>query len=574
MKKLFKLKHQLFFTAITIVLLSEPMSAQIKSMETIRKSLLNDKFINKNFKNIPLVNYVVKSKQVNETTVPNTDCAGATTTCTVTRANLEAPIFGSSLFTLPNDLFTGNLFDVNQYKNTGVMDPKIMGVRNKIAVAASTQTFGGSKVEYINPTRNEYMSFLGRARTELDSLIGDSRPILSAEYNYENISSSDQMKATLGATYSDPQNFFNFQSSVSAGSSKQYTILKFVESTFVVAMDDPSEGLFTTPTTVSSSFGFVSKITYGRFVLLIFETNRNDFDLKATLEGGLNVPGASAGVNGSVKLSTVQNQIRVRLVIQGFDANQSYNSLLTGVTMNDNIITRVNQIIGGQIGRRVASIPIMITAKKATLENFSYPEISQTVTFTNVPTEKTCVINYPPSASRYRYEVSFNKIYSTQAGWALDEQLYGKLNCIKHIATKIGSPPSRETITFISLTKPNKITINKKIKYELNSLLRNLRSRTVIFIKPECISEKDFLETSFIEVSADFLIDRSPGADDESFVGEDKFKKHSLKSITSQIGPYENFSESCNNAINGIICATTPDGQNFQISYTIRKLNN
>lgn len=572
MKKLIYSNQFSIYLLLTLVFINGTTNAQIKSMQAVKNSMQKNLFKPKILKDIPFLNYAIKSKKVEQTTVANTDCPGTTTTCTVTRANLEAPIFGTSLFTLPTDLFIGNLFDINEYKNTGVMNPKIMGARNKISVSASSQAFGGSDVEIIDPKKNEYMSFLGRARTQLDSLIGDNRPILSAEYNIESITSKDQMKATLGATYTDPQNFFNFSSSVSASSSKQYAILKFVEKSFDVAMDDPSEGLFVNPTTISSSFGFVSNIAYGRFVLLIFETSRNDFDLKATLEGGLNVPGASAGVNGSLALSTVKDEIKVRLVIQGFNANASYSSLLTGTTMDNSIINKINRIIGGAIGTRVASIPIVITAKKATLENFSYPEVSQTVTFTNVPVEKSCVINYPPSATKYKYEVCFSKIYSTKAGWALDEQLYGKLNCIKNIADKDGKT-ILETLNLISLSKPNKIQIDKVKKYELNSLIKNLKPKIIVFTKPECISEKDFLEKSSITMSADFITDKWP-SEDEAFEKDDKFKSHFLNSITTQIGPYENFTNSCNNDNMGIICATTPDGQNFQISYSIKKLSN
>lgn len=563
------MKRILFCASIFIVFQSETMKAQVKPMESIRKSMQNKVITSKNLKNLPLLNYVAKNKNVEQTTVPNTDCPGTTTTCTVTRANLEAPIFGSSLFTFPTDLFLGNLFDVNEYKNSGVMNPKLVGTRNKISVSASSQAFGGTEIENINPTRNDYMAFLGRARTQLDKLIGDSNPILSAEYVVESISSEDHMKATLGATYNDPQNFFNFQSSVSASSSKQFAVIKFVERNFDVAMDDPAAGLFVSPTTVSSTFGFVSSITYGRFVLLMFETSRNDFDLKATLEAGLNVPGAQAGGNASLSLATVQDKIKVRLVMQGFNANPSYSSLLSGTTMNNSIIEKINTIIGGSMGTRVAAIPIMITAKKATLENFSYPEISQTVTFTNVPVEKSCVVNYPPSAKKYKYEVSFNKIYSTKAGWSFDEQLYGKLYCERVTASK-GGETSSSKFNLADISKPSQIKIDKEKEYNLRSLINGLETKIITFTKPECISEQDFLRNSYIEMNANLKIVKDP-AKDENFDVNSRYKKHSLSSI-NQIGPYNNFGNTCNASNQGIICTTTPDGQNFQISYTIKKV--
>ncbi len=569
MKDLIKMKRIIFCVSIFIVCQSETMKAQVKSIESIRKSMQNKVITNKNLKTLPLLNYEAKNKKVEQTTVPNTDCPGTTTTCTVTRANLEAPIFGSSLFTFPTDLFLGNLFDVNEYKNNGVMNPKLVGTRNKISVSASSQAFGGTEIENINPTRNDYMAFLGRARTQLDKLIGDSNPILSAEYVVESISSEDHMKATLGATYNDPQNFFNFQSSVSSSSSKQFAVIKFVERNFDVAMNDPAEGLFVSPTTISSTFGFVSSITYGRFVLLMFETSRNDFDLKATLEAGLNVPGAQAGANASLSLATVQDKIKVKLVMQGFNANPSYSSLLSGTTMNNSIIEKINTIIGGSMGTRVAAIPIMITAKKATLENFSYPEISQTVTFTNVPVEKSCVVNYPPSAKKYKYEVSFNKIYSTKAGWGFDEQLYGKLYCERVTAAK-GGETSSSKFNLADISKPSQIKIDKEKEYNLKSLINGLETKIITFTKPECISEQEFLKNSYIEMNANLKIVKDP-AKDENFDVNSRYKKHSLSSI-NQIGPYNNFGNTCNASNQGIICTTTPDGQNFQISYTIKKV--
>lgn len=569
MKDLIKMKRIIFCASIFIVCQSETMKAQVKSMESIRKSMQNKVITNKNLKTLPLLNYEAKNKKVEQTTVPNTDCPGTTTTCTVTRANLEAPIFGSSLFTFPTDLFLGNLFDVNEYKNNGVMNPKLVGTRNKISVSASSQAFGGTEIENINPTRNDYMAFLGRARTQLDKLIGDSNPILSAEYVVESISSEDHMKATLGATYNDPQNFFNFQSSVSSSSSKQFAVIKFVERNFDVAMNDPAEGLFVSPTTISSTFGFVSSITYGRFVLLMFETSRNDFDLKATLEAGLNVPGAQAGANASLSLATVQDKIKVKLVMQGFNANPSYSSLLSGTTMNNSIIEKINTIIGGSMGTRVAAIPIMITAKKATLENFSYPEISQTVTFTNVPVEKSCVVNYTPSAKKYKYEVSFNKIYSTKAGWGFDEQLYGKLYCERVTAAK-GGETSSSKFNLADISKPSQIKIDKEKEYNLKSLINGLETKIITFTKPECISEQEFLRNSYIEMNANLKIVKDP-AKDENFDVNSRYKKHSLSSI-NQIGPYNNFGNTCNASNQGIICTTTPDGQNFQISYTIKKV--
>jgi hypothetical protein len=569
MKHLIKIKRIVLCASLSIVFQNATINAQVKSMESIRKSMQNKVAINKNLKSLPLLNYVTKSKKTEQTTVTNTDCPGTTTTCTVTRASLEAPIFGTSLFTFPTDLFLGNLFDVNEYKNSGVMNPKLVGTRNKISVSASSQAFGGTEVENINPTRNDYMTFLGRARTQLDKLIGDSNPILSAEYVVESISSEDHMKATLGATYNDPQNFFNFQSSVSASSSKQFAVIKFVESNFNVAMDDPAIGLFVSPTTISSTFGFVSNITYGRFVLLMFETSRTDFDLKATLEAGLNVPAAQAGGNASLNLSTVQDKIKVKLIIQGFNANPSYSSLLSGTTINNSIIEKINAIIGGAMGTRSAAIPIIITAKKATLDNFSYPEISQTVTFNNVPVEKSCIVNYPPSAKKYKYEVSFNKIYSTKAAWGFDEQLYGKLYCERVTASKGGETTS-SIINFADILKPSQIKIDKEKEYNLKSLINGLETKIITFTKPECISEQEFLRNSYIEMNANLKIVRDP-AKDENFDVNSRYKIHRLNSI-NQIAPYNNFGNTCNATNQGIICTTTPDGQNFQISYSIKKV--
>jgi hypothetical protein len=44
-------------------------------------------------------------------------------------------------------------------------------------------------------------------------------------------------------------------------------------------------------------------------------------------------------------------------------------------------------------------------------------------------------------------------------------------------------------------------------------------------------------------------------------------------SITNELGPHNRFGNSCDSSNDGIICAITRDGQNFQISYTIKKLN-
>lgn len=44
-------------------------------------------------------------------------------------------------------------------------------------------------------------------------------------------------------------------------------------------------------------------------------------------------------------------------------------------------------------------------------------------------------------------------------------------------------------------------------------------------------------------------------------------------SITNVLGSYNCFGNRCNSSNDGIICAITPDGQNFQISYTIKKMN-
>lgn len=547
------------------------VSANGQKMSEI-KNLNNVKFnrnLLKTLKPIPVLSYTVKQKKEESTTTPSTDCPGTSVKCTVTRANLEAPIFGSSLFTLPRDLFVGNIFDVNEFKNSGIMNPKIMGERNKITISAYTQSAGGTVPLEIDATQAQYMAFLTSARSELDKLIGDTKPIESAEYNIESINSEDHMKATLGASYSDPQNFFDFKSSVSSNSKKQYAILKFIEKSFDVSMDSPTTGLFSSPTTVPSTYGFVSNISYGRIALLIFETSRNDFDLKATLQGGLNAPGAEVSGNASLQLSTVQSNIKVRLVLQGFNANPSYSALLSNTSMNNSIIEKVNAIIGGAIGTRIAAIPIMITAKKATLIDNSYPEITQTVTFNNVPLDKECVTIYPPSSTKYKYEVSFNKIYSTKAAWGSEEQLYGRLNCDRVIASK-GSEFTASKFNLAILSKPNHIKINKEKAYNLSSLINGLAPRTITFIKPECISEQEFLKNSYIQMNADLKIIRDPFAAQE-FNKNSRFKKHSLNSITT-IGPYNEFGNSCNASNQGIICTTTEDGQNFQISYTIKRI--
>lgn len=570
MKNYFKIRKLIVLTLIIACSISISVNAQ-KKLELFNSNALKlNRNLKKTMKPIPFLNYTVKQKKEEPITTPSTDCPGTTVTCTVTRASLEAPIFGSSLFTLPQDLFLGNLFDVTEYKTSGVMNPKLMGTRNKIAVSAFTQSVGGTEPVLIDPTKLQYMSFLTSARAELDKLIGDTRPIESAEYNIESISSEDHMKATLGASYSDPQNYFDFKSSVSSGSAKQYAVLKFIEKSFDVSMDSPTEGLFVSPTTVSSSYGFVSNITYGRFVLLIFETSRTDFDLKATLEGGLNVPGAQAGVNASVELSNVKNTIKVRMVIQGFNANSTYSSLLSNTTMDNSIIEKVNAIIGGAIGTRTAAIPIIITAKNATLVNNSYPEITQKVTFNNVPVDKECVTNYPPSSKRYKYEVSFNKIYSTKAAWSFDEQLYGTLRCYRATAQK-GGEVSLQRYNLAQLSKPNHIKIDKEKEYNLKSLIGGLEPMVITFTKPECITEQEFLRNSYLDMGA-FLKTVKDPAKDESFNEDSRHKIHKLSGITSNIGPYNNFGNSCNASNQGIICTTTPDGQNFQISYTIKKI--
>ncbi|MCZ8091615.1 thiol-activated cytolysin family protein [Flavobacterium sp.] len=416
------------------------------------------------------------------------------------------------------------------------------------------------------------MSFLTRARNSLDNLIGDDRPIESIEYNLESITSENQMKATLGANYKDPQNYFNFQSSVSAGNSKQYAVLKFIEKSFDVSMDDPIDGFYQTPTTVNSSYGFVSNVSYGRFVLLIFETDRSDFNLKATLEGGLNASSVEAGINASAEFSTVQNKIKVRLVVQGFNANESYGSLLSApVTLNNTILDKINDIIGGAIGTRAAAVPIVITAKKVNMENDSYPEITQKVTFNNVPIEKNCITNYPPSSSTYKYKVTFHKIYSTDDAWGGSEQLYGSLRCNMVSASKEES--TKRAYNLASISQPNQFELKEKKKaYDLNVLIKGLQSYIAIYTKPECITEDDFLKKSYIDVTAPLYIDRNP-FDDQIFNRSRRYKRHYLKDITDKIGPNNNFGNTCNSANQGIICATTPDGQNFQISYSIEKVN-
>lgn len=200
-----------------------------------------------------------------------------------------------------------------------------------------------------------------------------------------------------------------------------------------------------------------------------------------------------------------------------------------------------------------------------------YPEISQTVTFNNVPTEKTCVTNYPPSSKKYKYEVSFNKIYSTKAAWGWDEQLYGRLYCVRGSASKDTEPTLTE-IELAKMSKPSQIKIDKEKEYNLKTLINGLETKIITFTKPECISEKDFLRNSFIEMNANLLIVKDP-AKDQNFDPNSRYKKHSLSTIT-QIGPYNNFGNTCNATNQGIICTTTPDGQNFQISYTIKRVEN
>jgi hypothetical protein len=520
-----------------------------------------------------LLNYYIRQKKEESTTVPSTDCPDASVTCTTVRANLESPIFGSSIFTVPNDLFVGNIFDVTDYKDNGTLTPKLLGARKNITVSASTQSVGGTESESIVPTKTEYMSFITRARSSLDTLIGSNRPIESIEYNLESITSEAQMKATLGTNYRNPQNYFDFQSSVSASNSKQYAVLKFIEKSFEVSMDDPTDGFYQTPTSVNSSYGFVSSVTYGRFALLIFETDRNDFNLKTTLEGGINVPAVSeAGIVASAALSTVQNKIKVRLVMQGFNANESYASLLSApVTLDNTIVDKINKIIGGAIGYRVAAVPIVITAKKTNIENDSYPEITQKVTFNNVPIDKNCITNFPPSKNTYRYKVTFHKIYSTDDAWGSSEQLYGSLRCNMVSASKEES--TKRTYNLASISQPNQFELKEKKKsYNLNELINGLQSYTAIYTKPECITEDDFLTKSYVEVTAPLYIDRNP-FDDQIFDRSRRYKRHYLKDITGKIGPNNDFGNTCNSANQGIICATTPDGQNFQISYSIEKVN-
>jgi|JI10StandDraft_1071094.scaffolds.fasta_scaffold06473_5 hypothetical protein len=570
---------KLFFTFV-IALLGLTTSLQAQGALDKKKQISNTKITKvtdikkqtfKPLKPIAL-SYVIKKKNEESTTVPSTDCPGTTVTCTTVRADLESPIFGSSIFTVPTDLFVGNIFDVVDYTNNGTMTPKLLGTRNNITVSAYTHSTGGTQSESIVPTKTEFMAFLNRARNELDVLIGDNRPIESIEYNLENISSENQMKATLGANYKDPQNYFDFQTSASTGSTKQYVVLKFIEKSFDISMDDPMNGFFQTPTTVNSSYGFVSNVSYGRFVLLIFETERNDFNLKATLEGGMNIPGAAeAGVNASAALSTVQNKIKVRLVVQGFNANASYNSLLSSpMTLDNNILTRVNDIIGGAIGTRIAAIPIAINAKKATLENDSYPEITQKVTFNNVPVEKNCKTNFPASSTTYKYKVTFHKIYSTDDAWGSSEQLYGSLRCNMVSATKEGQ--EKTVYNLASISEPNQFELREKKKaYTLSNLIPGLKSYTAVFTKPECITEADFLKRSYIDVTAPLFIDRNPFGD-EVFDKSKRYKRHYLNTLTTKISAYENFGNTCNASNQGIICATTPDGQNFQISYSIEKI--
>lgn len=565
------LKPTKMLLLLFFLIIGSPANAQKKTELFNPKMIKLNPNLKKPLKPIPFLNYRLKQKKEEATTTPLTDCPGTTVTCTVTRASLESPIFGSSLFTIPRDLFVGNLFDVDAYKNSGVMDPKVMGVRNKVTVSAFTQSVGGTNPVDIDPTQAQYMSFLTSARSQLDLLIGDNRPIESAEYNIENITSKDHMKATLGLNYSDPQSYFNFSASASNTSSKQYAVLKFIEKSFDVSMDTPSGGLTVSPTTIPSNYGFVSNISYGRFVLLIFETSRNDFDLKSTLEGGLNVPGASGGASASAEFSSVQSTIKVRLIIQGFNANSSYGSLLSGASLNNQIVEKINDIIGGAIGTRTAAIPIMITAKKATLIDNAYPEITQSVTFNNVPVDKECVTNYPPSAKTYKYEVSFNKIYSTKAAWSGNEQLYGALRCYRNTASK-GDDVKRDPYTLADLSKPNQVEIQKEKEYNLSTLINGLKPLTVTFTKPECITEEEFLRRSFLDLTAPLKIVRSPLAD-EYFNAATRHKKHFLNEITNSVGPYNNFGNSCNSSNKGIICTTTPDGQNFQISYTIKKVN-
>ena len=71
-------------------------------------------------------------------------------------------------------------------------------------------------------------------------------------------------------------------------------------------------------------------------------------------------------------------------------------------------------------------------------------------------------------------------------------------------------------------------------------------------------------------MNADLKIIRDPLSAQE-FNEKSRFKKHSLNSITT-IGPYNEFGNSCNGSNQGIICTTTEDGQNFQISYTIKRI--
>jgi hypothetical protein len=569
MKNQIKLNQVLILLILTFVGQINVVKAQIPKIVNSNAKLTT------NLKNLRpiLLNYTIKTEKKETATTPSTDCPGTTVTCTTTRADLTSPLFGTSLFSLPNELFLGNIFDLTEYTSSGTMNSKQLGARNKITVSAYSHSFGGTEPEEINPTNTQYMAFLTRARNALDKLIGDDRPIESAEYKLESITSKDQMKATLGATYSDPQNYFDFGSSVSSSSQKQYVVLKFVEKSFEVAMDDPANGFLVSPTTLSSSLAFVSNIKYGRFALLIFETNRSDFDLKATLEAGLNIPEtAKVGVNASLDLSNVQSNIKVKLVLQGFNANPSYSSLLSKTVLDDSIVDKINEIIGGAIGTREAAIPIVITAKKATLIDNSYPEITQKVTFSNVPISKECVTNYPLSAITYKYKVTFNKIYSTKAGWGGSEQLYGSLRCNMFAASKEGI--SKKTFNLASLSKPNEIELKEKEKeYNLSGLIPGLKPYEVVFTKPECITEKDFLEKSFIDMSAPLYIDRTPGAKDELFKKSSRYKRHYLNKISNKIGPYENFGNSCNAANEGIICTTTADGQNFQISYTIEKIN-
>ena len=210
-------------------------------------------------------------------------------------------------------------------------------------------------------------------------------------WNIQNIYSKAHLKASLGVDANveqflkAKQNFgMNFSGDL------QYAILKFNQKYFDVVIDSPrrpSDYIAEDFDTAEVQAGFegsspiyVASVSYGRYVLFVFESADLSLDLEQEISASLSVPveGVKLGVGGSGKLDAgfKAGTLRTRGYILGGSAEEAAKS----VSSMEGVVNFINS--GGRFSKDSPGRPISYSLKY--LSN-GYPvEIVEETAFTKV----------------------------------------------------------------------------------------------------------------------------------------------------------------------------------------------